>query len=331
MTRRLISAAVLIAVLVLLLWIDYWLGTPDIFGRMGIPLCLVSVFLASLAASEFASLWGSTDSSTKRVGQDASRVPNNRLLTMASVVMVFIACCLPVLLVSFDETQFALEAAVAKKAVSFTTLVYQPTFFSLMGLLTGVVVTIGYEMARYPGSSSTTGLLTDRLGRSILVLAYLITLFGFVIPHRWLEGNNALGLISIIALIATVKMSDSCALFAGKAFGTKKLAPKLSPGKTVQGAVGAYFGGAVGMAIVFFAVAPMIFGIRVERPVWWFVLYTVCIVTAGILGDLAESMFKRDAGRKDSSSWIPGLGGILDVLDSLVLACPISFLLWMLR
>jgi phosphatidate cytidylyltransferase len=329
-TRRLISAAVLISVFVLLLWIDYWLGTPDVLGRMGIPLCLVSVFLASLAASEFTSLWGLADSGSKRVGQDLSRVPNSKQLTIAAMVMVFIACCLPVILVSFDETQFALEAAVAKSAISSTTLVYQPAFFSLMGLLAAFALAIGYEMSKYQGSSASVGLLTDRLGRSVLVFVYLITLFGFVIPHRWLEGNNALGLISIIALIVTVKMSDSCALFAGKALGTIKLAPKLSPGKTIQGVVGGFAGGALGMAIVFFAVAPLIFGIRVERPIGWFVLYTICIVTAGILGDLTESMFKRDAGRKDSSSWIPGLGGVLDVLDSLVLACPISFLLWMM-
>jgi phosphatidate cytidylyltransferase len=168
------------------------------------------------------------------------------------------------------------------------------------------------------------------LARSVLVFVYLITLFGLLVPHRWLEGNNSLGLISIIALIATVKMSDSFALFAGKAFGTIKLAPKLSPGKTIQGVVGAFVGSFIAMAIVFFFVAPMIFGMRIERPVWWFVLYAICIVIAGILGDLAESMLKRDAGRKDSSSWIPGLGGILDVLDSLVFACPISYLLWMI-
>ena len=57
-------------------------------------------------------------------------------------------------------------------------------------------------------------------------------------------------------------------------------------------------------------------------------LYGILVTLAGMFGDLAESLLKRDSGTKDSSTWLPGLGGILDVIDSLVFAAPVSFLLW---
>jgi phosphatidate cytidylyltransferase len=334
--RRFISAGILIAIILLLLRLDYWLAEPDVLGRMGIALSSVALFLASLAASEFISLWSGKDPESKNQSPTAIRssaaiakppqLPSSRVLISASVLMIAIACCWPAFTVPFSGTD--LNQAVKIRIESSHT--WRPEMYALLGLMAAFALTVSVEMVNFRSSTKEAGALTDRLGRSILVYVYLLTLFGFLMPHRWLAGDNALGLISIIALIATVKMSDSFALFAGKAFGTIKLAPQLSPGKTVQGVGGAFFGGAIAVAVVFFVVSPYVFGFRVDRPLWWFGLYTICVVAAGIFGDLAESMLKRDAGRKDSSSWIPGLGGILDVLDSLVFACPVSYLLWMI-
>jgi len=163
-----------------------------------------------------------------------------------------------------------------------------------------------------------------------LIYVYLSLLFGMLIPHRWLEGQNNLGLLSIVALIATVKLSDSMAFFAGKLLGRIKLAPQLSPKKTVEGAIGSLVGGYAAVWIVFFLVAPYIFGISINKPITWFAIYGLAIVVSGIFGDLAESLLKRDANKKDSSRWLPGLGGVLDVLDSIVFAAPVSYLIWML-
>lgn len=322
MLRRFISAAILITVIVLLLMLDYRLAKPESLARYGIALSLVSVFLVSLAASEFISLWVKPDQ-LQNSESTRSRIPNNWVVTIASVAMILIACCAPTWLIRFEQS---VPQGLGGQALSPGV----PILFSLFGLLIAFSISVGHEMWNFKTEQRQAGEIADRLGRSALIYVYLITLFGFLIPHRWLEGNNGLGLLAIIGLIATIKMSDSCALFAGKAFGTIKLAPHLSPNKTIQGVTGAFAGSSIAVVIVFFVVGPQIFGIQIDRPWWWFVLYAIAVTTAGILGDLAESMLKRDAQRKDSSSWIPGLGGILDVLDSLVFASPVSFLLWMI-
>jgi len=140
--------------------------------------------------------------------------------------------------------------------------------------------------------------------------------------------KNGYGILTLVTLIATVKLSDSFAYFAGKRFGTIKLAPELSPGKTLQGSLGAPVGGCLAAAICLFVVAPMIFDITVQKPWWWFLVYGILVTAAGMMGDLAESLIKRDCNTKDSSSWLPGLGGVLDILDSMVFAAPVSYFLW---
>jgi phosphatidate cytidylyltransferase len=319
--KRFVSAAILIPFIVLLLLLDYRLAKPESLGRYGVALSLIAVLLVSLAASEFVSLWKQPGAAASNA-QPNRGIPNVWMVTFAAVVMAIIACVVPVWLVRFQQPGQAI--AIADPGP------WNPLLFSLCGLLVAFSISVGYEMWKFKSALlSHPGEITDRLGRSALIYVYLITLFGFLLPHRWLEGNG-MGLVAIIGLIATIKMSDTCALFAGKAFGTTKLAPHLSPNKTIQGALGAYAGALAATAIVFFLVAPQVFGIEVQRPWWWFAAYALIVATAGILGDLAESMLKRDAHKKDSSSWIPGLGGILDVLDSLIFAGPISYLMWMI-
>ena len=66
------------------------------------------------------------------------------------------------------------------------------------------------------------------------------------------------------------------------------------------------------------------------HPWWGWILFGLLVGTVGLMGDLAESMLKRDVGRKDSSTWLPGLGGVLDVLDSILLAAPFAWACWAL-
>ncbi len=72
---------------------------------------------------------------------------------------------------------------------------------------------------------------------------------------------------------------------------------------------------------------------RMEVQADWFTVFGYCVVIslAGLVGDLAESLLKRDAGVKDSSSWLPGLGGVLDMLDSLLVAAPVAYACWVLN
>lgn len=199
--------------------------------------------------------------------------------------------------------------------------------FAFSGLVVGVVIVFFGEMLGYAADDKAKGQTIDRMGRSVFALVYLNTLFAFLIAHRYL-GGNGYGLITIIAMITTVKMSDAAAYFVGKSFGTIKLAPSLSPGKTIQGAVGGLVGGCVGAGLVVCLISPFLLGVDLGKPWWWVLVYGVLVTLAGMFGDLAESLLKRDSDTKDSSSWLPGLGGILDVVDSLVFAAPVSFLLW---
>lgn len=118
-------------------------------------------------------------------------------------------------------------------------------------------------------------------------------------------------------LLLTVA-ADVGAYFAGRAFGRHKLAPQVSPGKTWEGVVG-------GMALA--AVVALIESHWLPSvPVGFYVVVTLLLVALSIVGDLSESLFKRQAGVKDSGSLFPGHGGVLDRVDSLTAAAPLYWL-----
>lgn len=134
---------------------------------------------------------------------------------------------------------------------------------------------------------------------------------------------RALGAEALLAVLAVVWMADIAAYFSGRAFGRRKLAPNISPGKTWEGAVGAVLGVlAYGFAV------PVLAGVELLPPLLWGLL--LLLVTAvSIIGDLLESMLKRQAGIKDSSNILPGHGGVLDRVDSLTSTLPFAALLWL--
>jgi phosphatidate cytidylyltransferase len=150
---------------------------------------------------------------------------------------------------------------------------------------------------------------------AMLGLAYIPVLMGFQIPLR------QAGPEMIIFLYATVWCSDAAAYYAGGAFGKRKLFESVSPNKTWAGAVGSVAGGTATGAVLGLLL------VKKLSPVEGAVAgLAVGVVT--IIGDLVESMFKRDAGVKDSGSFIPGHGGLLDKLDGSLFAGPA--LLWLL-
>jgi phosphatidate cytidylyltransferase len=122
----------------------------------------------------------------------------------------------------------------------------------------------------------------------------------------------------IILLMAIVMTSDTFAFFAGKLWGRTKLAPLVSPGKTVAGAVGAIIGGVPPALVVCAWGLPRV-------PAWHASAIGVAIAILGMIGDLAESLLKRWAGVKDSGALFPGHGGMLDRLDSLLFGAPVLY------
>jgi phosphatidate cytidylyltransferase len=129
-------------------------------------------------------------------------------------------------------------------------------------------------------------------------------------------------MVALASLIATVKMSDTGQYFVGRAFGRHKLAPRVSPGKTWEGVLGGVLFAVIGAGLAFW------FSGRFDLV--GVICYAFALAPAGIIGDLAESLLKRDVGVKDSSTWMPGFGGVLDMLDSLLVAAPVAYLFWAL-
>ena len=128
----------------------------------------------------------------------------------------------------------------------------------------------------------------------------------------------------LLAIMATVWMADIAAYFSGKSFGKHKLAPTISPGKTWEGAIGAGVG-----VVLYGIVLRLAFSFApVGLPLW--VLCLLAVTAISIMGDLYESMLKRQAGIKDSSNVLPGHGGVLDRIDSLTSTLPVVALLWLL-
>jgi len=153
---------------------------------------------------------------------------------------------------------------------------------------------------------------TQRLGLSLLGVLY----FGFLTPHIVLLRAGDDGWRWVLFTVFTAMGSDSGGYFAGRAFGRHRLAPAVSPSKTVEGGVGAIAGAVLIAVLAKFIIIPQL-GLREAM-----VIGAIVSVLAQ-LGDLCESALKRAFGAKDSGWIIPGHGGILDRLDSLLF--PIVF------
>jgi phosphatidate cytidylyltransferase len=135
------------------------------------------------------------------------------------------------------------------------------------------------------------------------------------------------GTALVLAPVVLTWTSDTFAYFVGRAWGTRKLIPKVSPGKTVQGAVGAV----VGSMLVALAYAQILDRFPTYRlSALEALLFGLIISVTAQLGDLVESLLKRDAGVKDSGTLLPGHGGALDRFDSLLFTLPVAYFLFRL-
>lgn len=142
--------------------------------------------------------------------------------------------------------------------------------------------------------------------------------------HRFVVGALA-GTVLVFFPVALAWASDIGAYFVGRAFGKRKLIPSVSPGKTVAGSIG---------ALIVTMAASVAYNGYLLHPYaglalapWTALAFGLVISAAAQVGDLAESLFKREAGVKDSSRLLPGHGGILDRLDSLYFVLPVAYLL----
>jgi phosphatidate cytidylyltransferase len=159
--------------------------------------------------------------------------------------------------------------------------------------------------------------------RGLRLVASLPVFCGFWMGLVWLKAQEQ-SVLLLTWLMLLVWGADIGAYFSGRAWGTRKLAPQVSPGKTWAGAYGG-----VSSAIV---VSVLLVHFYLPAHSWkgwlWLVCLSVAVVAVSVVGDLFESLLKRNRGIKDSSSLLPGHGGVLDRIDSLCAATPMFVLLW---
>ena len=190
---------------------------------------------------------------------------------------------------------------------------------TLLAIAFGVLIAFVGEMLRFklPG-----GHLINLSG-AVFAIVYIGLLGSFMVMLR-----IAYGVAAVVSLIVVTKLCDVGAYTVGRLIGRHKMAPSLSPGKTIEGFVGGMSFAILG---AWFSTA-ILFPFATNEPskTTWVgvVVYGLAVGCAGALGDLAESLIKRDVMRKDSGTNVPGFGGFLDIFDSLLLAAPVAFGLW---
>ncbi|GAB3955769.1 hypothetical protein GCM10027614_66110 [Micromonospora vulcania] len=203
----------------------------------------------------------------------------------------------------------------------------------LVPLVAGGVLTVGLAWFAGPDALSL-GLLVTVLGTMIWRLGdgpagfqrdlTAATLIAVYVP--FLGGFAALlaaapedGPLRILATLVAVVLSDTGGYAAGVAFGRHPMAPSVSPKKSWEGFGGSVTAAALGSALLLW--------LMFDVALWWGALFGLAVSVAAVLGDLAESMIKRDLGVKDMSNLLPGHGGLMDRLDSILFALPTAYLL----
>lgn len=159
--------------------------------------------------------------------------------------------------------------------------------------------------------------------KHLKLLVSLPVLGGFWMGVVWLK-NQEQAVLLLTWLMLLVWGADIGAYFAGRAWGNRKLAPSVSPGKTWAGV----YGGMVASIAVSILVAFLFLPKHSAKGWVWLICLSTLVVGVSVIGDLFESLLKRSRGIKDSSSLLPGHGGILDRIDSLCAATPVFVLLW---
>ena len=308
--QRLATSAVLITIATTLIYLD---ATHPLAGVGGLWLLPMLGFFSLGTAWDITSLIHSS-----------GRLVSRRITLIATAIVSF-SSCVPLMWPLFHET-YPANCPIGRLG------------WIIAGSVTAIFLILINEMLQYGkptiGSEETNrnSPTIERTLSAVFVSQYVGLPMALLVSLRTMDsGNPNWGLAALLTMIAVTKSADAGAYFTGKAIGKHKLIPRLSPGKTREGAVG----GIVIATIVAFVCLTQLFpwvtqGAQMStNPVsikflakdfWGALVLGPLLAIAGMVGDLAESLVKRDSGAKDSGNLLPGLGGVWDVTDSLIAA-----------
>lgn len=292
---RLLTAACLIAVTLVLMWLDAVHPPWGVEGLWLLPLLL------------FFSIGTAHDAGQLLLG--AGRLISARAATVAAAA-VAASAAIPMLWPLLRGADYPADCPIGR----------------LGWIVIGSAAAIGglllLEMSRYGRGPSGA---TERVAAGVFVALYVGIPMALLLVIRGL-GESRWGLAALITLVVVTKSTDTGAYFVGRAVGRHKLIPRLSPGKTREGAVG----GIVAAIAAAYGCVMWLFPALVDgpqpAPPWGPAVLGFSCAIAGMAGDLAESLIKRDSGAKDSGSWLPGMGGVWDVTDSMIFSSLPGFL-----
>ncbi len=296
LVQRLFYGSLLIAGLVLIFWGDYVFASAPIGPnetadlRCGSIIPLVVLLLAVFGTLE-----------TLNLARAAGYMPMGKVVLIGVVALNVIPWLVPAVVPDARQGAFGWELIV----------------FMLATMAVGVTQVVRHRTERGIGDISV----------SIMILAYMGILLSMVTALR-ASLPGTVGTLAVLQFIAVVKCADIGAYFTGRAIGKTKLIPAISPGKTVEGLAGGFVL-AIVVSLVLARILPWPTPVSGGSAISPFqaILFGAVIAMVGLLGDLVESVFKRDATSKDSGNVIPAFGGILDLLDSPAFAAPVAYLL----
>ena len=187
--------------------------------------------------------------------------------------------------------------------------------WELLFIVVAFLLILLMQFSRRDNKNAILGLSTTLFG-----ILYVAWFFSFLVKIRLLlPGVEGVKLLAFILLVT--KGGDISAYLVGSKLGKTPLMPRVSPNKSVEGCVGAIICSAF-IAVLFSSFLPN----SIAYPLWQIIFMGAFFGSLGQLGDLSESLIKRDCGVKDSGKLMPGLGGILDMIDSLLFAAPAFYL-----